>query len=80
MAAYNKINLEILWNHTTKNFQVKRGQCDSVIFLETFSFGSSKYLLDLPLSDTEFFCQVLDLSTQIYHSTSCLTGLICKGV
>ena len=26
-----KINLRILWSHTMKNFQVKHGQCDSII-------------------------------------------------
>ena len=36
-----KINLGILWNHVIKNFQVKHGQCDSIIFPETFCFGSS---------------------------------------
>ena len=34
-----------------ENFQVKHSQCDSNIFRETFSFGSCKYLLDLPLGD-----------------------------
>ena len=26
-----KINLKILWNHVRKNFQVRHGQCDSII-------------------------------------------------
>ena len=37
-----KINLRILWNHIMKNFQVKHDQCDSIIFLNTFSLESSK--------------------------------------
>ena len=32
-----KIKLRILWNHIMKNFQVKHGQCDSIIFPKTFS-------------------------------------------
>ena len=35
-----------------KNFQVRHGHYDSINFLETFSFGSSKYLLDLLLRDS----------------------------
>ena len=34
-----------------KNFQVKHGQCDSIIFPKTFSFESSKELLDLCFPD-----------------------------
>ena len=34
-----------------KNFQVKHGQCDSIIFPETFSFGSSKFSLDLHIGE-----------------------------
>ena len=37
-----KINLRILWNHIMKDFQVKHGQCDRIIFLKTFSLESSK--------------------------------------
>ena len=32
-----RINLKLLWNHIMKNFQVKHGQCDSIIFLKIFS-------------------------------------------
>ena len=31
-----EINLRILWNHIMKNFQVKHGQCDTIIFPRTF--------------------------------------------
>ena len=41
MAAY-EINLRILWNYTMKNFQKSHGQCDYIIFLETFSLTISK--------------------------------------
>ena len=34
-----------------KYFQLKHSQCDSVIFPETFSLGSSKNLLNLSLVD-----------------------------
>ena len=35
-------NLRILWSHIMKSFQVKHGQCDSIIFLKTVSLESSK--------------------------------------
>ena len=43
MAAL-RLNLRILWNHM-KKFHVKHGQCDSIIFLKTFSLESSKWLI-----------------------------------
>ena len=42
MMAALRINLKILWNHTIKNFNIKHGQSDSIIFLETFFLESSK--------------------------------------
>ena len=42
MIAALRINLRILWNHIMKNFRVKHDQCDSIIFLNTFSLESSK--------------------------------------
>ena len=42
MMAALRINLRIFWNHIMKNFQVKHDQCDSIIFLKTFSLESSK--------------------------------------
>ena len=41
MMAALRINLRIFWNHIMKNFQVKHDQCDSIIFLKTFSLESS---------------------------------------
>ena len=35
-------NLRILWEDIMKNFQVKHGQCDSIMLLKTFSLESSK--------------------------------------
>ena len=35
-------NLRILFSHIMKSFQVKHGQCDSIIFLKTVSLESSK--------------------------------------
>ena len=37
-GCFWKINLRILWNVIKKNFQVKHGQFDSIIFLKMFSF------------------------------------------
>ena len=39
---FEKNNLRILRNHNMKNFQVKHGQCDSIMFPKTFSFESFK--------------------------------------
>ena len=33
-----KTNLRILWNHYMKNFQVKHGQCSSIIFPQNIFF------------------------------------------
>ena len=41
MAAL-RINLRTLWNHIMKNVQAKHCQCDSIIFLKTFSLESSR--------------------------------------
>ena len=51
-----------MWNHVVKNFQVKHGRCDSIIFPKTFSFESSKSLLDLYLANSRIlsFWQVLE--------------------
>ena len=35
VECFWEINLRILWNHCMKNFQVKHGQCDSIVFPET---------------------------------------------
>ena len=45
-----------------KNFQVKHGQCDSIIFHKTYSFDSSEDLLDLCFADSKilYFWQVLE--------------------
>ena len=55
-GCFWKINLKILWNHIMKNFQVKHGQCDSIIFPKTFSIESSKQLLDLCFADSRILC------------------------
>ena len=41
MMAALRINLRILWNHM-KNFQVKHGQSDRIMFLKTFYLESPK--------------------------------------
>ena len=59
--GFGKIILRILWNHIMRNFQVKHGQWNSIIFSKIFSFDRSKYLLDLCLADSRipYFWQVL---------------------
>ena len=37
-GCVRKINLRILWNHSMKNFQVKHGQCGSIIFPQNIFF------------------------------------------
>ena len=74
-----KINLEILWNNTMKNCQVKHGQCGRIIFPETFSFGSSKYLLDLSFCDKRILLTDPEIYPQKYRRTLCPAELICKG-
>ena len=75
-----KINLGVLWNDTMKNFQVNHGQYDPIIFPETFSFRSSKYLIDLSLGDNRITVTSPGIYPQIYHRNSCLGVLVCKGV
>ena len=72
-----KINLKILWSHIKKNFQVKHGQCDSIILPETFSFESSKQLLDLCLAEILYFWQVLE---SIHKFIIELHALLCLSV
>ena len=63
-----------LWNHTVKKFQVRYGQCENIIFPETFTIGNSKYLLDLPLGDINrilftgpgIYSQILELHALLY--------------
>ena len=62
-----------------KNFQVKHGQCDSIIFPVTFSFGSSQHLLNLFLGDNRILLTGPGIYSHIYHRTPCPTVLICEG-
>ena len=39
-GCFWKVHLTILWKHIMKNFQVKHGQCESIVFPKTFSFKS----------------------------------------
>ena len=50
MVVSEKLIL-ILRNHIMKNFQVKHGQCDSVILPQNICFEGSKLLLDICLAD-----------------------------
>ena len=74
-----KINFAILWDHIMENFQIKHSQCDSNIFPETFSFGSCKYLLDLPLGNNRILLTSPGVYPQIYQITPCPAVLTCKG-
>ena len=42
MIAALRINFTFLWNYIMKNFQVKHNQCDSIIFVSTFSLEISQ--------------------------------------
>ena len=55
-----------------KKFQMRHGQCDSIIFLEIFFLGSSKKLFYLPLGGkiTGLFWQVLESIHKIYERTA----------
>ena len=61
-----------------KNFQVKHGQYDSIIFPDTFSFGRFKYLLDLPLGDNMILLTQPGIYPQVYHRTPCPAVLIVR--
>ena len=37
-GCFWKINVRLLWNHTMKNFQLKHGQCDSILFPQNILF------------------------------------------
>ena len=76
-GCFRKINWMILWNHIMKNFQVKHGQCDKVIFSKTFSFESSNWLIDLWLAESRilYFWQVLESIHKFIielHALQCL--------
>ena len=63
-----------------KNFQVRHGQSDSIIFPETFSLGSSKWLLDLPLGDNRTLLAGPGIFPQLYYINSCPAVFIYKLV
>ena len=62
-----------------KNFQLRHGQCDSIILPETFSLGSSKCLLDFPLGGNRILLTGPGIYPQIYHRTPSPSVLLCKG-
>ena len=53
---------------------------DSIIFPEKFSFGNSKYLIDLALGDNKIPSTDAAIYLQIYHRNVCYAELICKVV
>ena len=81
MAAL-RINLRILWNLIMKNFQVKHGQCDSILFLKTFSLENpKKLLLNLFIADSRilYFWQVLESTLNFIIEFHVLYYLFVKG-
>ena len=76
-----KNNLEILWSHSMKNFQVKHGQYDNIIFSETFYFESSKYVSDIsPLVTTGFFWKALESIYKFIIEVYALQVLFVRGL
>ena len=65
-----------------KNFQVKHGQCDSILFLKTFSLENpKKLLLNLFIADSRilYFWQVLESTLNIIIEFHVLYYLFVKG-
>ena len=54
-----------------KNFQVRHGQSDSIIFPETFFLESSKWLLEFFLGDNRTLLAGPGIYAQFYHINSC---------
>ena len=77
-----KINLRILWNHIMKNFQVKHGQCDSIIFSRNIFFWRLLVIArPLPCWQQDFLLLICPrIYPQIYHRTPRPAVLICKGI
>ena len=61
--------------------EVKHSQCDSIIFPKTFSFESSKELLDLCLADSRilYFWQVLESIHKFILELHALQCLFVRG-
>ena len=76
-----KIDLRILWSHVMKNFQIRHGQCDSVIYPKTFAFQCSKLLLDLCLADSKilYFWYVLKSIHKFIIEVNALQCLFVRG-
>ena len=74
-GSFWKINSRTLLNHIMKNFQVKHGQCDSIIFPETFFY--LKVLRNRPLScwQQDFF--TFDRSWNLATNLS-LKSMLCS--
>ena len=80
-GCFWKINLGILWNHIMKNFQVKHGQCDSIIFLKTYFFESSTQLSYLCFADSRivYFWQFLEPIHKFIIELHVLQCLFVRG-
>ena len=80
-ACSRKISWTILGNYIMENFQVKHGQCGSIIFPKTCPFESSKVIVrHLPCWQQEFlFLTCPESYPQIYYMTPCFAVLVCKG-
>ena len=64
-----------------EEFQVKHGQSDSIIFPKTFSFQTSKSLLDLCLVDSRilYFWQALESTQKFLMELHVLQCLFVRG-
>ena len=77
-----KIYLRALWNHLMKNFQLKHGQCDSIIFPQNIFFWRL-YVIARPLrcwQQDSLLLVCREIYPQIYLIIPCPEVLICKGV
>ena len=79
-----KIDLRILWNHIMKNFQVKHGQWDSIIFPQNIFFCRFQVIArPLPCLQQD---SLLLICPRIYpqinqsYRIPCPAVLICKWV
>ena len=73
-----KINLEILLNHIMNNFQIKHGQCDSIIFTKIYFFWNISVIIRTLLcwKQDSLLLTGPGIYSQIYQGATCPTVLI----
>ena len=76
-----KINLRILWNHITENFQVKMVSVTASYYHKTFAFGGSKLLLDICLAHSRilYFWYILKSIHKFIIELHALQCLFFRG-